>query len=231
MWDVAVKLLEEADDPDRACQKLQHELELYQCPLHPLQGVSVPRLMASGTTAGPTGNRQPFFALELLPVSLADVEARIGASEFECVLEALNNIHQQGVLHGDTEPRHVVYSSLQTLAQEKEKKRNNYAFWRQINEKPSIIPGCPEPWHNPRIDFCNARQAKSREEIADEVEQCHDSLQLHRARSRPNRLHRTGITQGFRPATARLLCRSCVLSSKYFLTERHNDMAPLRWQR
>ena len=25
----------------------------------------------------------------------------------------------------------------------KEKKRNDYAFWRQFNEKPSIIPGCP----------------------------------------------------------------------------------------
>jgi len=109
--DVAVKLLEEADDPDRACQKLQHELNLYQGPLHLLQGVSVPRLMASGTMAGPTGNRQPLFALELLPISLSDVEARLGASDFECVLEALNRIHQQGVLHGDIEPRHVVYSS------------------------------------------------------------------------------------------------------------------------
>ena len=25
----------------------------------------------------------------------------------------------------------------------KEKKRKDYAFWRQFNEKPSIIPGCP----------------------------------------------------------------------------------------
>ena len=25
----------------------------------------------------------------------------------------------------------------------KEKKRKVYAFWRQFNEKPSIIPGCP----------------------------------------------------------------------------------------
>jgi len=24
-----------------------------------------------------------------------------------------------------------------------EKKRKDYAFWRQYNEKPSIIPGCP----------------------------------------------------------------------------------------
>jgi len=24
-----------------------------------------------------------------------------------------------------------------------EKKRKDYAFWRQFNEKPSIIPGCP----------------------------------------------------------------------------------------
>ena len=26
---------------------------------------------------------------------------------------------------------------------EKEKKRKDYAFWRQFNEKPSIVPGCP----------------------------------------------------------------------------------------
>ena len=26
----------------------------------------------------------------------------------------------------------------------KEKKRKEYAFWRQFNEKPSVIPGCPE---------------------------------------------------------------------------------------
>ena len=26
----------------------------------------------------------------------------------------------------------------------KEKKRKDHAFWRQFNEKPSIIPGCPE---------------------------------------------------------------------------------------
>jgi len=25
----------------------------------------------------------------------------------------------------------------------KEKKRKDYAFWRQFDEKPSIIPGCP----------------------------------------------------------------------------------------
>ena len=93
----------------------------------------------------------------MLPVSLEDVDARLGASEFECVLEALNSIHQQGVLHGDIEARHVVYSSLHTLAQPK--------------------------W----IDFGNARQAKSREELADEVEQCDDMLQeLRMVRSRPN---------------------------------------------
>jgi len=183
--DVAVKLMEEADDPDRACQKLQHELNLYQGPLHLLQGVSVPRLMASGTMAGPTGNRQPLFALELLPISLSDVEARLGASDFECVLEALNRIHQQGVLHGDIEPRHVVYSSLHTLTQPK--------------------------W----IDFGNARHAKSREEVADEIDQCRDMFQeLRRVRTRPNPLNRSrsALTRGFCPAMLRSPCRSCVLS-------------------
>ena len=29
------------------------------------------------------------------------------------------------------------------LQHAKEKKRRDYAFWRQFNEKPSIIPGCP----------------------------------------------------------------------------------------
>ena len=183
--DVAVKLVEEADDPDSACQRLQQELNLYQRPLYSLQGLSVPRLMASGTIAGPTGDRQPFFALELLPVSLAEVEGRLGASEFEYVLEALKRIHQQGVLHGDIEPRHVVYSSLHTLTQPK--------------------------W----IDFGNARHAKSREEVADEIDQCRDMFQeLRRARTRPNRLNRSrsAITRGFCPAMLRSPCRSCVLS-------------------
>jgi len=26
---------------------------------------------------------------------------------------------------------------------QKERKRKDYAFWRQFNENPSIIPGCP----------------------------------------------------------------------------------------
>ena len=47
--DVAVKLVEEVDDPNSSCQRLQHELNVYQHLLHPLQGISVPRLMASGT--------------------------------------------------------------------------------------------------------------------------------------------------------------------------------------
>ncbi len=33
-----------------------------------------------------------------------------------------------------------------TLAHEK--KRKDYAFWRQFIEKPSIIPGCPELAHD-----------------------------------------------------------------------------------
>jgi len=26
----------------------------------------------------------------------------------------------------------------------KEKKRKDYAFWRQFNETPSVVPGCPD---------------------------------------------------------------------------------------
>ncbi len=36
-----------------------------------------------------------------------------------------------------------VSSRLQVSKALKEKKRKDYAFWRQFNEKPSIIPGCP----------------------------------------------------------------------------------------
>ncbi len=150
--------------------------------------MSVPRMMASGTIAGPKCTRLPFLALELLSVSLANVDAHLGAAECECVLEALNSMHQQGVLHGDIEPRHVVYSSLNTL--------------RLAEPK----------W----IDFSSACQAQSREELADEVDQCHDMLQgLRRAQNRPNRLHRSrsAITRGFYPAMLRLPCRSCVLST------------------
>ncbi len=31
-----------------------------------------------------------------------------------------------------------------------EKKRKDYAFWRQFNEKPSIVPGCPD-LHNSNL--------------------------------------------------------------------------------
>ncbi len=34
--------------------------------------------------------------------------------------------------------------SLTACTLRKEKKRKDYAFWRQFNEKPSIIPGCPD---------------------------------------------------------------------------------------
>ena len=170
--DVAVKLLEEADDPDSAVQRLQHELDLYQRLLLLLQSKSVPRLVASGTVAELTGARLPFFALELLPVSRAHVQAHLGACECQHVLEALKSIHQQGVLHGDIELRHVVCSSHNTLAQPR--------------------------W----IDFSNARQAQSSKQLADEVNKCQGVLQrLHRACSRPNRLHR--------PATPLGSCQEC----------------------
>ncbi|KAL3153075.1 hypothetical protein ABBQ38_012095 [Trebouxia sp. C0009 RCD-2024] len=181
--DLAIKLFEGGVDASSACQRLQHELDLYQGLLHPLQGISVPRLMASGTFEDPTGTRLPVFALEFLPVSLADVEAHLGASECEHVLEALNSIHQQGVLHGDIEPRHVVYSSWNTLAEPK--------------------------W----IDFSNASRAQSSTELADEVEQCRDmSQELHKARRRPYRLHRSATARGVCQATRQLTCRSCVLT-------------------
>ena len=38
-------------------------------------------------------------------------------------------------------------TALLTNACQKEKKRKDYAFRRQFNEKPSIIPGCPGPMH------------------------------------------------------------------------------------
>ena len=181
--DVAVKLVEEADDPDSACQRLQHELSLYQRPLHSLQGLSVPRLMASGTIARPTGDRQPVLALELLPVSLADVEGRLGASKFECVLEALKRIHQQGVLHGDIEPSHVVYSSLHTLAP----KWIDFSNARQAESSKELT------------DEFNQFHGMLRG--------------LRRARSRPNQLQTSAITRGFCLARPRLPCRSFVLSS------------------
>ena len=34
-------------------------------------------------------------------------------------------------------------SHLQRIVQLGGKKRKDYAFWRQFNEKPSVIPGCP----------------------------------------------------------------------------------------
>ncbi len=34
-----------------------------------------------------------------------------------------------------------------------EKKRKDYTFWRQLNEKPSIIPGCPCGHYATRVYF------------------------------------------------------------------------------
>ena len=91
--DLAVKLFKEVDDPNDACQKLQQELDLYQHIMHPLVlpvGITVPRLMAwhLEQLQDPMLScykRLPMFALELLPVSLCDVEDHRGAFDaFEC---------------------------------------------------------------------------------------------------------------------------------------------------
>jgi serine/threonine protein kinase len=119
----------------------------------------------------------------VLPVSLEDVEARLGASEFECVLEALNHIHQQGVLHGDIEPRHVVYSSLHTLAP----KWIDFSNARQAKSSKELTD---------EFNQCHGMLRG-----------------LRRARSRPNRLQTSAITRGFCPARPRLPCKSFVLSS------------------
>ena len=105
---------------------------------------------------GSTGSVRVGACSRLLPVSLADVKAHLGTSECECVLEALNSIQPQGVLHGDMKPRHVVYSSRNSLAEPK--------------------------W----VDFSNAREAQSSKKLADEVNQCHGMLKgLRLANHRP----------------------------------------------
>ena len=38
----------------------------------------------------------------------------------------------------------IIETGLDSQAIEKEKKRKDYTFRRQFNEKPSIIPGCPD---------------------------------------------------------------------------------------
>ena len=42
-----------------------------------------------------------------------------------------------------------------TVKQKRKKKKKNYAFWHQYNEKPSIIPGCPG--NRQASDSCNQR--------------------------------------------------------------------------
>ncbi len=47
-------------------------------------------------------------------------------------------------LQGNAQPQNDDTGSKRTDRKREEKKRPDYAFWRQFNEKPSIIPGCPD---------------------------------------------------------------------------------------
>ncbi len=43
----------------------------------------------------------------------------------------------------DMKPQVNAFSPMKQEQHKEEKNREDYAFWRQFNEKPSIIPGCP----------------------------------------------------------------------------------------
>ncbi len=47
-------------------------------------------------------------------------------------------------------------STLILITTRKEKKRKDYAFRRQFNEKPSIIPGCPVQLENRRAEITHS---------------------------------------------------------------------------
>ena len=49
----------------------------------------------------------------------------------------------------------LLFSRMMYAMMNEKKRKQDYAFWRQFNEKPSIIPGCPgnEEWHCPWVCY------------------------------------------------------------------------------
>jgi hypothetical protein len=102
------------DDPyatlEDTCDRLLQELSVYQQPLLP--GGHIPRIVASGTVRTSDGGSLPFFALDLMRVSRAQLQEVDDELE-ERLMNSLDQHHQRGWLHGDIE--HGMFSSaLQT---------------------------------------------------------------------------------------------------------------------
>ncbi len=118
--EVAVKIPDVAEDVaedgENACSRLASELSIYQDALLPLQGSCIPRVVASGTIPTASGARHPFFAMDLLPHSLKQMLSALDDELEQSVLNSLQRIHEQGVLHGDVTPEHVRFSSQVELA-------------------------------------------------------------------------------------------------------------------
>ena len=157
--EMAVKLPEVSVDRDGATRRLVSELSIYQDALLPLQGSCIPRVVASGTVPTASGARRPFFALDFLPYSLMHMISALDDELEQSVLCSLQQIHEQGVLHGDLTPDHVRFSS------------------RELQASP------PQPkW----VDFSNARRGASSAELAAEKEHCCRMLRHLRMPSRPS---------------------------------------------
>ena len=155
--EVAVKLPEVAEDTVDACSRLASELSIYQDELLPLQGSCIPRVVASGTVPTPSGARHPFFALDLLPYSLMQMLSSLDDELEQSVLCSLQQIHEQGVLHGDVTPEHVRF--------------------------PSQEVSSPQPkW----VDFSSARRGASGVELVAEKDQCRRMLRRLRTLSPPS---------------------------------------------
>lgn len=103
------------DDPyatrEDTCDRLLQELSVYQQPLLPLQGGHIPRIVASRTVKTSDGFSLLSFALDLMRVSLAQLQEEGDDELEERVTESLDQIHQRGRLHGDIEPVHVMFGS------------------------------------------------------------------------------------------------------------------------
>ncbi len=89
------------------------------------------------------------FAQELLGIQTPPSACLCPKVSYVALSASGKQLHVSGKISGEQSiyflMSHYQINSMVSPIVRKEKKRKDYAFRRQFNEKPSIIPGCPGP--------------------------------------------------------------------------------------